>query len=78
MQKATPVNRTSIKALNKFRLKDLDLSTKYVICLKEFLTGAKVTRLSCSHIYYGDCIIQWSEKSHLCPLCRFEMPIASS
>ncbi|XP_057981218.1 probable E3 ubiquitin-protein ligase ATL45 [Malania oleifera] len=45
-----------------------------VICLEEFLVGSEVRRMPCSHVFHGDCIVQWLGKSHFCPLCRFSMP----
>ncbi|KAM1799566.1 hypothetical protein ACFX12_033490 [Malus domestica] len=33
-----------------------------------------LARMPCKHLYHGDCIVQWLERSHLCPLCRYPMP----
>lgn len=33
-----------------------------------------IARLPCLHLYHGGCIVQWLESSHLCPLCRYQMP----
>ena len=35
----------------------------------------KTARLPCSHIYHETCIVRWLQISHLCPLCRYQMPI---
>ncbi|PON66848.1 43kDa postsynaptic protein [Parasponia andersonii] len=34
----------------------------------------KVVQMPCSHVYHKDCVVQWLETSHLCPLCRYAMP----
>jgi hypothetical protein len=26
----------------------------------------------CGHLYHRDCLLQWLESSHICPLCRRE------
>ncbi|XP_021808416.1 E3 ubiquitin-protein ligase RNF181-like [Prunus avium] len=49
-----------------------------VICLEEIVNGSEATRMPCFHVYHESCIVNWLEKSHLCPLCRFEMPVEFS
>ncbi|XAR56032.1 Ubiquitin--protein ligase [Bertholletia excelsa] len=44
------------------------------ICLEEIAEGSEVARLPCAHVFHGKCIAAWLERSHYCPLCRFEMP----
>lgn len=34
-----------------------------------------IARLPCLHLYHRACIVQWLEMCHLCPLCRYAMPI---
>ncbi|XP_010927451.1 uncharacterized protein [Elaeis guineensis] len=48
-----------------------------VICLEEFDIGMEVTRMPCMHVFHGDCLARWLERSHLCPFCRYEMPTLS-
>ncbi|KAM1026149.1 hypothetical protein ACFX13_039824 [Malus domestica] len=48
-----------------------------VICLEEMQRGCESIRMPCSHDYHESCITNWLETSHLCPLCRFELPAAS-
>ncbi|PRQ52988.1 putative transcription factor C2H2 family [Rosa chinensis] len=47
------------------------------ICLEDFAAYYQqepITRLPCGHHYHVHCIVQWLEFSHLCPLCRYQMP----
>ena len=70
-----PATKCSIKALEKVRFQQgLNSIQECVICMEEFHTGSEVTRMPCSHIYHGDCIVRWLETSHICPLCRYPMP----
>lgn len=49
-----------------------------VICLEDFDSRAEVSTTPCSHSFHSQCITQWLEKSHLCPICRYHMPTSSS
>ncbi|XP_050222876.1 uncharacterized protein LOC126672974 [Mercurialis annua] len=49
-------------------------SEQCIICYETFRVGYSVTRLPCSHVFHGRCIKKWLRRSHLCPLCRFQMP----
>ncbi|GMY08072.1 NEP1-interacting protein-like 1 [Fagus crenata] len=72
-----PATKSSIEALEKVRLQPQSVSVSVgecIICLQEFATGLEVTRMPCSHVYHGDCIVKWLETSHHCPLCRYTMP----
>ncbi|GMY08079.1 NEP1-interacting protein-like 1 [Fagus crenata] len=72
-----PTTKSSIEALEKVRLQPQSVSVSVgecIICLQEFETGSEVTRLPCSHVYHGDCIVKWLETSHHCPLCQYTMP----
>ncbi|XP_058180167.1 uncharacterized protein LOC131298708 [Rhododendron vialii] len=44
------------------------------ICLEDVGCAGKVAQMPCSHVYHGDCIIEWLKMSDLCPLCRYQMP----
>ncbi|KAI8573399.1 hypothetical protein RHMOL_Rhmol01G0274300 [Rhododendron molle] len=47
-----------------------DGKEKCSICLEEFVVGSRVARLTCSHLYHGDCVLKWLKRSNACPLCR--------
>lgn len=44
------------------------------ICLEEFSNGAILVPLPCGHDFDDECIVKWFKTSHVCPLCRFELP----
>jgi len=49
----------------------LDHQSSCPICYEEFVTGDQVITLpGCNHIYNGNCIKGWLERSPLCPMCR--------
>ncbi|KAL2253674.1 E3 ubiquitin-protein ligase RNF43-like [Sesamum indicum] len=45
------------------------------ICLEGFFNGGRATRLPCSHMFHENCILRWLRENHVCPLCRYELPI---
>ena len=75
---SVPATRASIEALEKIKFEDVNSTDKCIICLEEFAMESEVSRMPCSHVYHKDCIIEWLERSHVCPLCRFKMPAISS
>ncbi|KAK8569653.1 hypothetical protein V6N13_046702 [Hibiscus sabdariffa] len=81
-----PASKSSIEALEKVnwdgeddrkrKLDDDSSSVKgCIVCLDEFSDGDEVTLMLCGHVYHYNCIVEWLETSHLCPLCRYQMPI---
>ncbi|WCJ37289.1 RING/U-box superfamily protein [Euphorbia peplus] len=44
------------------------------ICLEGMEEGGFGMSMPCDHVFHVDCILKWLQKSHSCPLCRFEMP----
>ncbi|EOA37328.1 hypothetical protein CARUB_v10011027mg [Capsella rubella] len=45
------------------------------ICLEEFNDGGSiVVTLPCGHEFDEECLVKWFLRSHVCPLCRYEMP----
>ncbi|KAK1315378.1 E3 ubiquitin ligase BIG BROTHER [Acorus calamus] len=44
------------------------------VCLQDFgVEEEEIRRTSCGHLYHGECIFRWLEKSSTCPICRFDM-----
>lgn len=77
-QGIVPATCSSIADLQNGRLADFageDSGEKSCpICLEEFQVASQVKRMPCLHIFHGHCIDQWLNKSHYCPVCRFELP----
>ncbi|KAL6182600.1 hypothetical protein ACLB2K_044019 [Fragaria x ananassa] len=80
--KFVPATRSSIESLKIVRLDSLEqVATKQIslcsICKDEFAEGSGdqlITLLPCAHHFHAECISQWLERSHLCPLCRYALP----
>ncbi|KAG2675691.1 hypothetical protein I3760_12G016900 [Carya illinoinensis] len=66
--------RPSIEALEKVTLEE-GRGENCMVCLADYEDGVEVTRMPCSHLFHGDCIVKWLLSSHLCPLCRYPMPM---
>ncbi|KAF5204637.1 hypothetical protein FRX31_005778 [Thalictrum thalictroides] len=47
-----------------------------IVCKEDFLIGEDIIVMHCikSHIFHEECLVKWLEESHVCPLCRFELP----
>ncbi|AEC10408.1 putative transcription factor C2H2 family [Arabidopsis thaliana] len=55
-----------------------DSALPCAICREDFVVGESARRLPCNHLYHNDCIIPWLTSHNSCPLCRVELPVASS
>lgn len=71
MIKTVPATKSSINELERV---GVDLSQDCSICLESLPIGLQVVRMPCSHVFHGDCIVKWLERSCHCPVCRFQMP----
>ncbi len=40
------------------------------VCMEDFVQGAKTTRLPCMHLFHTDCVTEWIDENHTCPVCR--------
>lgn len=76
--KTLPASESAIEGLKNV---EIDVGGELLIgdcriCLDELMNGVEVTQLPCAHFYHRDCIVKWLETSHLCPLCRYAMPLS--
>ncbi|XP_058776959.1 E3 ubiquitin-protein ligase RING1-like [Vicia villosa] len=63
-------------------LKSYSLPQNCSICMEKFhddlkeddSDDVKVSTMACGHIFHYNCIVQWLQTSHVCPLCRYAMP----
>ncbi|KAK3026018.1 hypothetical protein RJ639_040394 [Escallonia herrerae] len=80
MPMTLPASRSSVEALENVSL-DLEGLDSMVcaICFQDLSSGSQVvvSRMPCSHVFHEGCIVEWLKHNHLCPLCRFEMPMSS-
>lgn len=70
-----PATASSVAALESWEIDDSGSSSiTCSICLEEILFGMTATRMPCSHVFHGDCILKWLKADHTCPLCRYSLP----
>ena len=69
----TPAAQSAIAALKEGRLNSSSTDT-CTICLEDFPVGSSVTCMPCYHIFHRQCIVEWLNNSHYCPVRRFKTP----
>ncbi|PRQ53627.1 putative aminoacyltransferase, E1 ubiquitin-activating enzyme [Rosa chinensis] len=47
-----------------------------IVCSDEFTAGKYAVQMPCLHSFHRSCIEKWLRRSHHCPICRYEMPVA--
>ncbi|CAK8567358.1 unnamed protein product [Lathyrus sativus] len=73
-----PTSKEAIDSLEKVKIKNCEANEKCSVCQFEFNVGMEVTKMPCNHLYHQECIVQWLETSHMCPMCRYPMPTSTS
>ncbi|KAF2610350.1 hypothetical protein F2Q70_00008699 [Brassica cretica] len=76
-----PAPRSSIDALPTIKIAQRHLrssDSNCAVCKDEFELGAEAKQMPCNHIYHSDCIVPWLVQHNSCPVCRQELPSATS
>ncbi|CAK7354908.1 unnamed protein product [Dovyalis caffra] len=72
--KPIPATKSSIDALERVVFDGSRSARDCTVCMEDIEAGSEAIRMPCSHVYHSECIVQWLQTSHLCPLCRYHMP----
>ncbi|XP_055802056.1 probable E3 ubiquitin-protein ligase ZFP1 [Solanum dulcamara] len=60
-------SKSSIELLEPMEADEINSNDECLVCLDEIGEETQVLRLPCSHMFHGECITKWLEKSHYCP-----------
>ncbi|KAG8089129.1 hypothetical protein GUJ93_ZPchr0011g28609 [Zizania palustris] len=73
-----PASSEAISSLEKITTADeaREVEGCCSVCLEDFEGGDELKKMPCSHVFHETCITDWLRVSHLCPLCRLELPTA--
>ncbi|XP_028804664.1 E3 ubiquitin-protein ligase RNF181-like [Neltuma alba] len=72
-----PATEEAIQSLNKVELGE-NTDHQCCICFEDFNDAdddAEISTMPCHHNFHKNCIAQWLKTSHVCPLCRYQMPV---
>ncbi|XP_019150759.1 PREDICTED: RING finger protein 148-like [Ipomoea nil] len=73
-----PASKASLELLKRVDFDEADIDDHHncVVCQDELFSckEKEVVDMPCSHMFHGECILQWLQISHRCPICRFKMP----
>ncbi|KAI9110966.1 hypothetical protein K1719_018086 [Acacia pycnantha] len=70
-----PASKEAIASLKKFEVDCETRAERCTICLQSFDQDDDLSEMPCEHIFHNNCIVRWLKTSHICPLCRFQMPV---
>ncbi|XP_044510150.1 probable E3 ubiquitin-protein ligase XERICO [Mangifera indica] len=74
-----PASKEVIQMLEKVAVEEcIESMRECTICFEEFQFDVENVRLPCGHVYHQNCIAKWLEISHMCPLCRYQMPCSEN
>lgn len=78
--KMTPTSEEVVRLLDKTKFQE-GIETKEkrdcCICLDDICDNVDVSVLPCQHVFHHNCIVRWLKTSHLCPLCRYPLPVCT-
>ncbi|XP_009626395.1 E3 ubiquitin-protein ligase CIP8-like [Nicotiana tomentosiformis] len=72
--KAIPAGNKYVEGLEKVRIEETELGRECVICMEKMEVGSEARKMPCSHVYHGNCLMNWLVVKRVCPLCRFVLP----
>ncbi|KAM7272034.1 hypothetical protein ACFE04_031248 [Oxalis oulophora] len=69
----------SLRELKRVRTEEFksDKNKECAICLEELSSlrdRSTCRKMTCSHVFHGDCVGRWFWENPSCPLCRFPLP----
>lgn len=67
----------AVKSLKRVVVEVGEEEMNCVVCLEEVEVGKMGMVMPCEHVFHEDCILTWLKESHLCPLCRYQLPTAT-
>nr|XP_039264610.1 E3 ubiquitin-protein ligase RNF181-like [Styela clava] len=73
---APPASKAAIESLERRHITEEELRNelKCPVCLVPFDESETALEMPCEHIYHGQCILPWLNKTNSCPNCRHELP----
>ncbi|XP_055828514.1 uncharacterized protein LOC129896599 [Solanum dulcamara] len=71
-----PANELVEEDLEKVKIEETELGSDCVcvICMEKMDVGSEATKMPCSHVYHGNCLMNWLGVKRVCPTCRFVLP----
>ena len=57
------------KGYISYILRNINECQECVICLEDMKNNDEIILTECFHMYHKKCLIDWFEKSELCPIC---------
>ncbi|KAI9090905.1 hypothetical protein K1719_028390 [Acacia pycnantha] len=72
-----PASKEAIASLKMFKVFDdeIKVGERCNICLENVNHGEDLLAMPCEHIFHYNCLVEWLQISHICPLCRSHIPV---
>lgn len=53
----------------------LDKQEFCCVCMESFVENENVLHMPCAHMFHKECIYEWFQNQHKCPVCRFALKL---